>query len=361
MHELHLKVNGLLYGGWEAVRVDRGMDQISGMFDLQVSELWPDQAQEVRIFAGDACELLVDGQVIIAGYVDDVGIAHNGSQHSVSVVGRDKTGDLVDCSAIHKTGQWRQRRLEQIAAELCQPFGVQVVVAPGVDTGKPFANFALQEGETVFETLERMARIRGVLLATDGQGRVVVTRTGQAKVPTPLVLGGNILEARGSISLSDRYSQYVVKGQAPGSDFFNGPAVSNIKATVKDPAVRRYRPLVLVSENQGDGVSLRDRAQWEATVRAARATNISVTVQGWSHAGGLWEPNTLVKVQDRLMRLDDGVELLVRAVAFKLDDKTGTTTELSLTRPDAFKLLPQKEPSTNLAGAFWSLPKGGTQ
>lgn len=352
MHELHLKVNGLLYGGWEAVRVDRGMDQISGMFDLQVSELWPDQAQEVRIDAGDTCQLLVDGLPVITGYVDDVVVAHNGRQHVVSVIGRDKTGDLVDCSAIHKTGQWRQRRLEQIAAELCQPFGVQVVVAPGLDTGRPFATFALQEGETVFETLERMARIRGVLLASDGQGRLLVTRSGHERVATPLVLGHNILEARGGISLRDRYSHYVVKSQAPGTDFSSGPAVSQIKAKATDPSVKRYRPLVMVSESQGDGLSLRDRANWEATVRAARATEIFVTLQGWSHANGLWEPNTLVKVQDRWMRLDDGVELLIRAVSFKLDDRAGATTELSLTRADAFKLLPQKEPGAG-RGSWW--------
>lgn len=357
MHELHLKVNDKLYAGWESVRVDRGMDQISGMFELDVSELWPQQAEEVRIFAGDACELLIDGEAVISGYVDDVGIAHSAKQHRVSIVGRDKTGDLVDCSAIHKPGQWKQRRLEQIAADLCKPFSVQVVVAEGVNTGDPFAQFALQEGESVFEAIERMARIRGVLLSTDGQGRLVITRTGQVKVATPLVLGQNIMQARGSISLRDRYSQYVVKGQAPGTDYFSGPAVSGLKATASDPAVKRYRPLVMVSESQGDGMSLRDRAQWEATVRAARATEISITAQGWAHANGLWAPNTLVRVQDRWMRLDDGVELLVRAVSFKLDEQ-GSTTELSLTRPDAFKLLPQKEPSSDASRSFWTLPKG---
>lgn len=352
MPDIRLSVDGVLYGGWKSIRVSRSIEQVAGSFQLAVSELWPGQDFERRIKDGDACELLVDGQALVTGYVDEVAIAHDDKQHAVSIAGRDRTADIVDCSAIKGAGQWSGRKLEQIAADLCKPFGI--TVRAEVDTGKAFGNFALQEGETVFEAIERMARMRALLLTTDGRGSLVITRPGTQRVATPLVLGGNILGASGSISQRDRYSSYVLKGQAAGDDYFNGTDAAQSKATATDPAVKRYRPLLVVSEGQADGLSLRDRAKWEASVRAARATQITVTVQGWSHADGLWSPNRVVHVNDKWMRLDD--DLLISGVALMLDED-GTRAELSLTRPDAFKLIPQPEPSSSASGQFWSLPK----
>lgn len=355
-HDVRLEVAGSLYGGWKSINISRSIEQISGSFNLSVSELWPGQDFARRIKDGDACKVKVDGQTLITGYVDEVRISHGGAAHEVSLSGRDVTGDLVDCSAIKGSGQWANRKLEQIAADLCAPFGVHV--RADVDTGKAFANFALQEGETVFEALERMAKIRAVLLTTDGTGKLVITRPGNASIATALVLGENILEASGSISQRERYSQYTLKGQSAGGDDWSGEQASAAKATATDPAVRRYRPLIVVSDSQGDGVTLKDRALWEATFRAARAIDIMITAQGWAHSNGLWAPNAIVHVNDKWLRLND--ELLIKAVRLVLDEG-GTRAELTLTRPDAFKLLPQKDPAKGDGAdtSFFDLPKGG--
>lgn len=359
MPDVRLVVNGSAYGGWKRVRIQRGMEQVANTFELGVSELWPGQDLRREISDGDRCEVLVDGTAVITGYVDDVAIAYDSKQHTVDIAGRDATGDLVDCSAMRKGGQWTGQTMERIAVDLCAPFGIGVRAE--VSTGKAFATFALQEGESAFEALERMARIRGLLLVSDGAGGLVITRAGTSRVPTALVLGENILSARGSKSQRDRYSDYMLKGQAAGTDTWNGKAASQVKATAKDPAVRRYRPMLIVSESQGDSVSLADRAIWEATVRAARATTVAVRVQGWAHAAGLWQPNRIVRVRDSWMRLDD--DLLIKDVVLTLDEM-GFTSELSLTRKDAYTLLPQKDPVSSgatAAGNYWSLPPKGAQ
>lgn len=360
--DVRLEVAGLLYGGWKSISISRSIEQISGSFDLTVSDRWPGQASGRPILTGDSCRLLVDGEVLITGYVDDMSISHDGSKHEVSVSGRDKTGDLVDCSAIKGSGQWANRKLEQIAADLCAPFGIQVHTA--VDTGKAFSNFALQEGESVFEALERMAKIRAVLLTADGAGALVITRPGNDRVDTDLVLGQNILEASGSSSQRERYSQYILKGQSAGGDSWNGAQAAQAKSTAGDPAVTRYRPLVVVSDSQGDGLSLKDRALWEATFRAARATDVAITAQGWKHRGGIWAPNAIVHVKDEFLGLDD--DLLIKSVNLVLNE-SGTRAMLGLTRPDAFKLQPLKEPaakrsggSGSSSGSFFTLPKGGS-
>lgn len=348
---LTLLTAGTAYGGWKAVRVSRRMDHASGAFELGVTQVWPDARSPRRIEPQQRCEVLIDETPVVSGYVDAVEVSIDGAQQVVQVAGRDATADLVDCSAVRTPGQWRGQRIERIAEDLAAPFGVPVRAA--VDTGKPLTSFALQEGETVFEAIERAARIRALLLMTDGRGALVITRAGLNRVAMPLVLGNNILAMRATLDMRDRFSAYTAKGQAPGSDLFNGPQVAQISARAVDPQVTRYRPLVLVGDAPDLAASLNQRVQWEANVRAANSTSVEITVAGWFHNDGLWEPNSLVYVSAPDVRLDD--ELLISAVEYSLDER-GPLCTLSLTRADAFTLLPIKQAAAQ-QGAFWSLPK----
>lgn len=348
---LHLVTGGRDFAGWKGVRVRRSMVQCAGQFELQVSWLRSAYDGANRIAPGEACEVLMGDERVITGYVDTVDINIDAASHEVTVSGRDKTADLVDCSAVRRSGQWRGLKIEAIAAELAAPFGVRV--RADVDTGTALQSFALQEGETVFEAIERAARIRALLLVSDADGALVITRAGTTRVRTPLVLGENALSMRGTQDMRDRFSSYSIKGQAPGSDFFSGAQVSQMQAKATDPEVKRYRPLVLMNDAPDLGATLRQRAQWEANVRAARSTEIEVTVQGWRHADGLWQPNALVPVYAEPLLLDD--DLLITAVEYQLDER-GTTTRLALTRADAFTLLPITAKPAAAASAFWQLP-----
>ena len=158
--------------------------------------------------------------------------------------------------------------------------------------------------------------------------------------------------------MRDRFSTYVAKGQAAGTDFFNGTAASQVSAKATDLLVTRYRPLVLLGENQDVAASLQQRVQWEANVRAARSTEVEVTVQGWAHPDGLWQPNSLVRLVHEPLRID--ADLLITSVTFELSE-AGSLAQLSLTRADAFTVLPIKAAAASGAQAanasFWSLPK----
>jgi len=342
MAEVALTVNGQIWGGWTSVRIQRSIEQIAGQFSLGLTERWPGQPDRREISPGDSCTVAIDGRVVITGRVDDVEVSFDGNAHAVTVSGRDATGDLVDCSAEHRPGQWQGRTLLQIASELCRPFGVPVRAE--VDIGKAFGDQTLQKGETVFEIIERLCRHRAVLAVSDGRGGLVFTRAGAARVGLILQEGkdGNILAARGTFSHRDRFSRYTVLGQAAGSDFTSPEDNSEPAAVATDPMVRRHRPLIVLAEDQGDGASFAARAAWEARVRAGRARRAEVTVQGWSHAAGLWQPNGLVRLDSPWLRI--AADMLIAGVEFTLDER-GSTTTLSLVRPEAFELtaLPEKE------------------
>lgn len=329
---VELKVKGGVFSGWESVEIKTGIEQIAGTFRLGVTERWAGQDTPTPIMPGFACEVLLDGAPIITGFVDSADPSYGESTHTVSIEGRDKTGDLVDCSA--KSGQWKSRRLDQIAADICAPFGIKVIKQ--ADVGAAFLSFNIQEGERAFEALDRMARFRAVLLVSDGLGNLIITRAGQQRIATELVEGVNIKRAQCKFDWKERFSHYVVKGQHRGTDGESADAARGPSGQSDDTVVDRYRPLVVLAEDQGHIASLQQRAEWERNVRIGRANRATITVQGWQHADGLWRPNSLVRLRSPLLYAD--LDLLIAQVTYKLDSG-GTTADLELCRPEAFDLL----------------------
>ncbi|MEB0312239.1 hypothetical protein QN382_23620, partial [Pseudomonas sp. 10B1] len=82
------------------------------------------------------------------------------------------------------------------------------------------------------------------------------------------------------------------------------------------------------------------RAHWEAARRAGRSLVVRLVTDGWrDQSEALWEPNTLVPVS--LPRLNlNGVHLLITEVTFLRSPGRGTTAEITLMPPEAFKPQP---------------------
>lgn len=330
-----LKVDGQSYGGWKTMAAESGIEQISGAFHLDVTDRWADQPEPRPIKRGAAAQLLLDGEPVITGYVDDTDADFDELTHSLTVTGRDKTADLVDCSAIYGAGQWKGATLDRIARDLIAPYGIALTVQ--ADVGTAFTSFNIQEGESVFATLDRAARMRAVLLTSDSNGGLLITRAANEPIDTQLVLGQNLKRLQFRQSWKERFSEYRVKGQGKGSATVYGKALRGYAST-SDSVVDRYRPLIVLSEQQsGQNFTLQQRIDWERNVRIGRGTRATATVQGWRHRDGLWRPNTLVSVRADAAGIDE--QLLVVKVSYSLTDTRGTITELELTHPLAFALL----------------------
>lgn len=352
-NELVLKIGGDKHGGWKRVRVSMGIEQLASGFSIGYTEQWLSNDQARAINEGDHCVVSIGGEDVIDGYVDTSDVDYDAHSHGLTVSGRTCTGDLVDCSAIHKTGQWKDRTITQIAEDLCKPF--KVGVKAEADVGSALVRFSLQDGETVFEAINKLARMRGLLVVSDIGKNIVFTRAGKEKVSTKLELGKNIKRGGRSGSVRDRYSEYIVKGQVPGSDDFFGAKSATPKATVKDDGVPRYRPLIVMAEDSATGADLEKRAKWERNTRAGRDQRLRYTMPNtWRHDGGIWRPNVLVDVEDAFLGFSG--ELLVVRVTLA-DDRQGRRTELELTGKEAFDVLelPPPKPPKPKNKNKWSL------
>lgn len=350
MPDVRLSVDGRLYGGWQRIRVRRGIERIANDFELGVTERWAGQDTVRPIRPGARTQLTIDGTPVITGAVDEVSPTYSAASHDVTISGRDATGDLVDCSA--PPTQFAGRTLLDVARALAQPFGIKVRAEAPV--GQAFRTLKSEDGETVFEVLEQAARIRAVLLVSDGLGGLVITRAGRGRVGTPLVLGQNVKEGMATLSMRDRYRDYQIKGQlGGGSQAWDADddalERAQVLGTAHDAGVPRHRPLTVLAEEQIDRAGAGARAKWERNVRVGRATRVTYTVTGWHHAAGLWAPNLLVPVRDDYLGING--DMLIASVTHLLDDQ-GLRTELEVVLPAAFDLVELPEPTERAQGAL---------
>lgn len=342
-HDVALVIAGHAWLGWTALGIERALDQMAGSFELELTYRGDSSGAARTVKAGDRCEVVLGGDALITGYVDRVDRGVDAQQRTLRVTGRDAAADMVDCSAVHSPGSWSNAALATIASALAAPFGVNVRVTG--DAGPPLKKFALQQGETAFAALERLARYRALIVTSDGRGGVMVGNPETGLRGGRIAYGVNLLGAEASSDHVERHSAYIIKGQSSGDDERNGKVVAQVKGEASDPALARYRPLLIIGEEQSTPAALKKRAEWEKTVRAARAETATVTVPGWfagdsAASGSVWAPGMMAEIAAEPIGLS-GDRLIERVRLTR--DADGTRSELTLVPPGAWSQIAENE------------------
>lgn len=335
-NKVTLWVGGQVHEGWTDTAINLNLDHMAGDFRLTLTEeyLADGQLQRMPVKAGAACRLGIDGNTVLTGWVDSHNPGYTATSHSVTISGRDKTGDLVDCSTQVK--EYLNQKLEVIASDMCAPFDITVLV--DCDTGQPFKRVAVNTGDTVQSCIERMCRQRGVLAWSDGLGNLIIGRGTMGKPVATLVRGKNVLAASANDNFTGRFSEIIVRGPRETPDSSDPTAGSQEQGVATDGAVGRHRPKIMVPETQGAIINLNERAAHEQRVAQGKSRVVSATVPGWYHENGLWRPRQTVAFTDDWLGISGN--FLVGNVALSKDgDSGGTVTTLNLYPPGAFDRL----------------------
>lgn len=341
--EAVVRIGSQEFTGWKELELTRGIEAMSGQLSLKASDLeTPYLLGNLR--AGIPVDVHFDGKLMFDGFVDTVRDHFDGSGAGFEITARDRVADLIDCAAtVDGPHEFAGQTLDQVIAAVIKPYGISLTVS--ADTGAAFGRLAINPGETAFEFIERICRYRAVLPVSDGVGGLLVIKPGQESTDAALIYGENILSWDASHDASDLFSLYVFKGQIEGGDWETAEEVSGQEGRATDDKVTRYRPFVETAESQGAAQTLAERAKWQKQINRARAMRLSVAVAGWetSEDGGFWMPNRLVHVT--ALRGDADHTFFITGVKFSrgLD---GTKTQLEMTLPGAFDIVPEAEPET---------------
>lgn len=340
--DVSLRIGSSEFTGWKSASVTRSIESLCGSFSV---EIYPKKDEDIgKIAPNVTTDVLIGGKQVLRGIVDNVSSSVNDRGTSTTISGRSLTADIVDCSAMNLPGKWKETNLLSLSKALLKPFKIEVVSEVSDYVSFPFK---LQSGESPFEALNRANEFQGALLLSDPVGRFVITKPGNVAASDSIRYGYNVVSLDLVVDYSNRFSAYTVKGQkrVKNSSGWGSDREVNFEASASDPVIssQRYRPKLFIAEAQATETQAQNRADLEASVRAAKSMELRVVVSGWEQkiGGGLWPLNGLVFVDIPQFQIDKR-QLLIASVTFHKGLQDGSTTELVLRRKDAYDKLVKK-------------------
>lgn len=353
-NRVRLKVGTREWSGFTQIAVSRGLERSAGDFSFETTLKVPDIANPILIRPLSRCQVFLDDDPVISGFVDAVSPSFDAASSSAGVSGRSATADLVDCSATGDPSSWSDLTVAQIARSIAAPYSVGVI--DNVRSKNKIGRFRLNKNEHAFDAIERLARLDALLVTDTPFGAMSLERVSEDKSTTTLELGptgpGGILAGAATFDGSGLFSELRVKGQRKGKGNQTGNKLRTLE-TVEDDAVDRFRLLLMDAPGRADRARCREVARWEVAGRLAKSIQAQVTVRGWRQKSGeLWRPNLRVDID--CWRLALFGELLISEFNFALDKAGGAVTVLYLSPPDAFvPLNPKKRKKRRGAAGVW--------
>lgn len=320
--------DGIVYSGFEKVEVKASIKEACRTFTIETTE----RPGQFSFPPGTAIQILSNGNLLVDGFVNQYRPSGDAETHRISISGRSKGQDFVDSSADHPTGEWDDADPATVAKDLAKPYGVDI--RPMVQVEK-VPRWAIAQGETAFQSLERMLRPQGVTLMGAADGAIEMTNATAAKVHFGILMeGSNIKEYSGTLSDQGRHKNYKVRGQrrlgAADTDL-------EIEETATDSGGKRNRTKILVNETDTDPNRARNRAMHEKERCAGRSISCEITTQGFrDFAGQVFEPNHLIYVHSPIL-LHISQTMLIESVTLSQHFRQGSLAHLNLVDPRTYK------------------------
>lgn len=324
-----VQAGGQTYSTWTEVTVEAGAAHAARSFSIIASEPNQQIADAWPLTPGTACKVMASGDLLVDGYVDDYAPEFGADYHRAVISGRSKSKDLIDSSAVHKTGEWKKKTIKDIASDLAKPFGV--TVDSDLSNMEPIPVWRLAPGATVFQEIEEMARQARALIVGTADGNIKLTRADKFKLHSGAIQEGvNIIVGSAQLSERGRHSEVHARGQ---KGLGSGKSAHRLEYVARDPTVERHRPKIFLGEGDMDDQRLEARGKWEVSRAAGWSTTATLKVRGWrDDSGELWNPEKLVFVESRKLKLSQ--VMAIHKLRF-LQNDSGTTTTLSLVDPQA--------------------------
>lgn len=316
---VEIRFNGDRYAYWQRVHISASVDDLAASVGLEVTR--PGTSQRLGVDANTVIEVLIENNVVATIRPDVIRRHVDANSHGIAIDARSLGRELIDCQYSKILSGLK---LGEIVKQLCSTFNVPVKIAAETAVVPDFA----MQCESPANALINAARAANLLLYSTPDGGLMLTGPTDAAPVATLIYGDHIESYEVVDEYKLRYSDYLVKGY----DYANDKA---LKGGVKDGGIGFFRPLHIVADKYGQGLGGCDRrATLERNRRLARAHRIDLEVFGWTHAKGVWDINTQVRV----MIPDENIDgvYLIGERSFTLDEQRGSMTRLQVMKREAF-------------------------
>ena len=330
-----VNAGGGKYDNWETVEVTSAIDQVIDHAVLTVSE--PSSGitslSKLKLKPGDPATITLAGQLVINGVVYSRQGYADANAHSVQIGICSRAQPIMTATVKAEPGQYNNQTLEQILKKVFGEEGVNFNLKS--EAGKTFESEQEQIGETKFAFGERLARMRNIHLADDGQGGIMGFRGPLGNSSSQVTEGKNMLSGRILLKNNDSAEWIKTVAQRRNQDSADANAQSEAEKNVQTTATASI--IKLACESAGDNQDCQYRANHEGDWLAFQEVDGEVTLQGWiNDAGQLWwnDRFKLIVVKSPLLLPEDSFGFCIKGVTHRQSNEGGTTTTLHLCRAD---------------------------
>ncbi len=349
-----IEVDKIQYGNFVSAEVTLRLDALTNTFSFEAAT---NSARPLPFRGGEACLIFVAGEQVLSGHIELVNAAYASEDHTVTVTGRDKTGDLLDSSlpAFSDIKAKTLKALCERAISEIPGLKLKVIDEANPDPFNPAEDISSPDpAQNAFSFLEKYARKLHVLLSSDFDGNLLITES--SGIETKGLIqnrkdnrndSNNVVRAQVTYDDTGRFNLYQAVAQlnptAGALAGILGPeTVSNSSGkAVLDKRIRAGRQLILISETLAAKDKNFDRADWEKNIRAARGVVYSPELIGFTdQEEDLWAINTLPQIDDEDADIQE--RMLINTVTFSSAIGSGNKTNLGLIDPESYTLAQQK-------------------
>lgn len=324
---IRLKLNGKWYENFSTINVQLNLNTIASTFSFTgFKEIF-------NILKYDSCEVYFDNEKIITGTVLNPAFKYEKKPTLIGISGYSKTGILEDCTyppSLYPL-QFDGLSLKQITQKLCTYYGLRLKVFPNAEKSAniPFEKVSASPTETIKAFLSKLCNQRGIVLAHDNFGRLLLYKV-EAKVKPNLNLNINdALNASFTPNAQGIHSEITGIRQARENDD------NTQQLTVKSPFIKGInRPKVIEIE---DGNELQEMVN-KAVCVEAKAFGLNMTYEGHLNIRSGFYINLDAPI------LKKRTKFLIESVTFNAIKST-KTTNLKLVMPCVYTgILPSQTP-----------------
>lgn len=350
-NNLQIDINGQRFTGFTYASVQRSMDALCGTFFFSTTiKEDADGLIDNGLKMDDKVEIFIDDQKVMTGYIEELSIDAGVNTHELSFGGRDITSDIID-SSMPEFSYNNSKNFKNLIEGVLKEAGINIKVinnltSQDLDT----LNFNAFEGDgkaanldsTIFDFFDHFAKQKQVLLLTNEDGDLVITREETNISPGSLTCNkndnnNNIISASVSINTYERFSKVNISAQDSNAVDKN---LLNQEGFATDSQIRKSKQQRIFYPNKTtDPNALQNMSQWHVNMYKAKGTRYSTVTQGYYAqpvSEILWEINTLVDVEDDLTKVKG--QYLIEGFSFTKDVDSGSITRLNIVNKGSYSI-----------------------
>lgn len=336
MSKIFLEVQGVKYEGFTDIAVNGAMENFSSSFSFSTTV----KENSLGIIQNDLklgqqARVFIDTTLTITGYIESLDISYSAGSHSINVSGRDIGGDLIDSSIRQKS--YIQRDFQKLVnlVLIDNAYSIKVINKVGTLTLEPTETIKTEQGDSVFDFLDRYAKKLQVLLKINPNGDLEIIREDDEVVKNFLIndftQNNNILSASLNLSTVNRFNAIQVYSQ-DNNRTHKKTSISQ-KGTAIDSSIRTTRRKIITIDTASQSKSLKALAEWNVNLRRAKGSRYSCKVVGFYSGKDIWQPNKLVNIVDLTAQVRGN--FLIQGVEFS-QSLQGSFTTLDIVERGAF-------------------------